>query len=533
MKSPSVIQLHCRSLPLLKFSLAVSCASLLLLSSSTLRADEELISSFDDDTMLFSWSWENWSKEAILTFDATNDAAGSPSSGSLRVECNVENPTGYDQSVVTGVLGPTSDAEELYATLELDVKLDATSVPRTNGTDYGLFEVILRNGSAWAWNTVGSLRFTDANKVWTHLSFPVKAPADAIHRLTFKLGENNLAGTVIYNVDNIKWTTKGAPPPPPTMTIVPTQKGLNLLSASEGIYDRQGIATALSEFGWIPRSDPPNLAADLAAARPVTFAMDISSFPVSPEHPGFVGYIFLVPGIPGTENSPDWNQPSVITASIESDPQGMGRLTTRYKVNQPGSNGTYFDVGYNKAFTAAVGVLGEWKVTLLQTAGEGNTLGDLQVTMVAPDGTQDVFMIPAADAAQFTGPVTAYFGVMPIASANLNQTALLRKIVISSGATTLLEDDFGASPLDVEKWVARAQSAAGVTVISPTDPYFIYWTTPASGYTLKISPDLGASHWNDAGLVDQLVGTNRRVLVPESVLPPPPATAGFFRLEKP
>jgi hypothetical protein len=86
--------------------------------------------------------------------------------------------------------------------------------------------------------------------------------------------------------------------------------------------------------------------------------------------------------------------------------------------------------------------------------------------------------------------------------------------------------------LDPNTWVVGAASAAGVTLITPDQPYFVFWTTPASGFVLQTNAVLSAtSSWGDAGLTDQLVGTRNRVLVPSSSLPA--ASEGFFRLIKP
>ena len=176
----------------------------------------------------------------------------------MRVTNNFPNrPGGYSQAVITMSLGADVDAETLYTNISFDVKLDPSSYPRVNGTSYGGIEIIFRNGPNWDWNSLGFVELTSAHTNWTHPSFPVKAPGDKVHHLTLKLGENNLTNTVIYNVDNIRWTESAAVLPPPTMAIEETKAGLNLLAASGGQYDRQNIATVASDtFGWIGSSVP-------------------------------------------------------------------------------------------------------------------------------------------------------------------------------------------------------------------------------------------------------------------------------------
>src|SRR5207237_7055503 len=185
-----------------------------------------------------AWSWESGSDPASVAFDASNAGGGAAGSGSMQVVNNFPSrPTGYSQSVVTLSLACDVDAETLYTNISFDIRLDPGSYPRVDGTTYGGVELIFRNGSAWDWNSLGFYELTSANTNWTHLNFKVKAPGNAVHHLTLKLGENNLTNTVTYYVDNLRWDEAPLNIPPPTMSIVKTRPGLNLLAASGGQYD--------------------------------------------------------------------------------------------------------------------------------------------------------------------------------------------------------------------------------------------------------------------------------------------------------
>ena len=167
-------------------------------------------------------------------------------------------------------------------------------------------------------------------------------------------------------------------------------------------------------------------------------------------------------------------------------------------------------------------ILGTWTVTLDH---------DTNITLIAPDATSATMVMPPEDAAQFAGGATIYWGGVPGQTANIGQTAILNGAQIQRGTTTVLSDSFNTQPLDPAKWVVRAASAAGVTLITPTEPYFVYRTTPASGFTLQTNANLTVTNgWADPGLTDQLVGLKRRVLIPSSALPA--ADQGFFRLVK-
>jgi len=498
----------------------------LLLASAPARAAEVVINNFDDPAEVSPYSWETWSSPTEVGFDTLDAGGGLPGSGSLRITNNFpNNPGGYSQCVFTDVLpGGQVDAAALYSKISFDLRLDPLSYPRVNGTDYGLFELYLRNGSSWEWMVAGQTRFTNNN--WVHYSFDVPSTADQVHRLTFKLGENNLTNTVIYNLDNIRWTEATTAQPPPTLSLEKTEPGLNFVADSAGQYDRQSIATVDSNFGWI------------GASEPMAYSMTISKFPDGANYGGFSAHFYLVPGFPGSGEAPDWNEPTCAMITIHANANGTAAMEYHYKTNAPGSNGKptldglssqYFNqyatngpVGW-LGNVAGASVLGTWTVTVNQ---------DTNITMMAPDGTTSSFLMPPEDAAQFAGGITVYYGIVPGQTANVGQKAILSGVQIKSGATTVLEDNFSTSPLDLGVWLVRAANpAGGVAVITPNEPYYVWWTTPATGFTLQTSGDLTPGSWSDPGVADVAVGAKRRALIPLSALPS--TSQGFFRLIKP
>lgn len=504
----------------------LALAGSLLLSISPVRAGEVVINDFDDPAEVLPYTWKTWSALTEVGFDTQNAGGGLPGSGSLRVTNNFpNNPGGYSQCVFTGALpGGQVDAVTLYSKISFDVKLDPLSYPRVNGNDYGQLELQLRNGGGWTWIWAGQTRFTNNN--WVHYSFDVPTTADQVHRLTFKLGENNLTNTVIYNLDNIRWTEATVAQPPPILTLEKTEPGLNFVAASSGQYDRQNIATVANTFGWVGLTEP------------MSYSMTISKFPDAATHGGFSAHFYLVPGIPGTAEYPDWNEPTCALIVIHGNTNGTATMEYHYKTNAPGSNGKptldnassqYFNaaptngpVGWIGNVTGA-GVLGTWTVTMNQ---------DTNITMTAPDGTTSSFVMPPEDAAQFAGEGTVYFGIVPGQTANVGQKAILSRVEIKSGATMLLEDNFSVSPLDSAVWNIRAASpAGGVALITVNEPYYVWWTTPATGFTLQTNADLNPLNWGDPGVTDVAVGAKRRALIPSTALPS--AGQGFFRLIKP
>ncbi len=496
---------------------AVAGAALVAaMTLGSVRAGEVVISNFDIADEVSGWTWETWSAPTEVAFDDTLDAGGGAAgSGSLRVINTFPAPQGYSQCVITAPLASEVDAETLYTKLSLDVKVDPSSSLRATGEDYGVLNVILRNGPGWDWNTLCSVALTNTN--WVHLDLPVKAPADKVHRLTLKLGQNYLTNTVIYNVDNIRWTESAVQLPPPTMSIEKTHPGLNLNAGTGGQWDRQNIKSVPTGLGWIGSSSP------------VSYSVTIKEFPNGTTYSGFQSQMYLVPGTPGTESSPDWNEATVVLVTIQSGTNGNGTMTFHYKTDAPGSNGGYFNtdpaagqVGNLGSVTGA-SVLGTWTVTLAQ---------DNQITLKAPDGSSTNLVMPAADAAKFEGEIAVYYGVQPNQTANIGQTVILSGAKVTSGSTVLLEDSFNTSTLNPDLWSIVAAASTCVTAVGPKDPVWVWWTTPASGFILQTNSAANPGTWGtpDPVLPDALVGVKKRALIPESAVPS--LEKGFFRLIK-
>jgi len=491
----------------------------IIVSTACAQAGQVVVSNFDDPNDATLWAWESWSATAVAEPDSTLDAGGGAAgSGSMRVTCSfTDNPGGYNQSVVSLALGADVDAETLYTNISFDLRMDPSSYPRVDGVNYGGVELIFRNGSS-DWNSLGLYQLKLDNTNWTHMNFPVKAPGNAVHHLTIKLGENNLTNTVIFNVDNIRWDEAATVLPPPVMAIQPTKPRLNFLAASSGQYDRQNIATVASDFGWI------NLPV------PMSYSMTISDFPSAATFGGFSAHFYIVPGIP-TGSDPDWGAANCILVDIAAAADGSGTANFRYKTNAPGSNGINNQYFNNNPAAGPVGflgsvkganILGTWTITLNQNTN---------ITLTAPDGTTKDMVMPLEDALQFDGPATVYFGIMPGQNANIGQTAILSGAQIKAGSNVLVTDNFTTSPLNPDVWVSRSASTAGVTMITTNEPYWVSWTTPSSGFTLQTNATLNPAGWGDASITDQLVGTRKRALIPSSVLPG--ANQGYFRLLKP
>lgn len=457
------------------------------------------------------WSWENWSAPGVVTFDAL-DTHGRSTSGSVKMEDTFNNdPTGYQQSVYTYVLpGGQVDAAQEYSYVNLDVKVDAASVPRASG-DYGYFEVILRNGTGWDWLStdvgggVTGTRIT--NNVWTHISAKINPLASAVHRLTFKVGDGGLLGPITMNIDNITFTRNSAPPPPPTLGISAAKGGLTLVTTSTDQYGRHNIYTA-------DNPDDPAYVSFVGSAEPVSYSFTLNTYPDATAYPGFQAHIFLVPGAPGTETAPDYTEPTLAFLDIRAGADGTGTATFRFKANQPNGNDHIYGGGDPHTSVNSTTVLGKWTLTV-----NGSIF-----TMTAPDGTVSAPVDIGADAlAAFNdggaSPIRAYFGVQPNSVANKGQSVQVGGIEIKKGNQVIVSDNFNGPELDLSKWTVNA-STGGILFVSPSDAGLIVtWTVPDTGFLLQAATTLSNPTWVNLDVNPATIGAMKQAVTPRSALP--------------
>jgi hypothetical protein len=478
--------------------------------------DDVFITGADNGIVDFppdGWSWESWSRAGTVSFDPLDHLFGRTTSGSIKLEHDFLNlPNDYQQSVFTFVLpGGQVDAATEYSHVNLDVRVDPGSTPRATG-DYGYWEVILRNGTAWDWistdiNGATGIRLTDTE--WQRLSFEVPASAGAVHRLTFKTGDNALLGPVTLNIDNITWTRKTTPPPPPSLDLRRAQGGLNLVTTSPSIYGRHNIYTA------------DNLSYSFAgSSEPVSYSFTIDKFPDAETYPGFQAHIFLVPGSPGTNPDADWNEPTLIFMDIKAGAGNTGNATFRIKTDQPGGNSELYVAGLTNVTSATI--LGTWTIT-----ADGNIF-----TMTAPDGTVSGPIDIGAEAASFfaDGYLRVYFGVQPNSDANKGQSVHVAKAEIKRGSTVLLSDTFDGEALDLNVWTPNA-SVGGVDFVPSSEAnWVVTWTVPDTGFKIQATPSLTAPTWTDLDVSATTItlGLTKQATVPVSALPASPTV--FLRM---
>jgi hypothetical protein len=468
--------------------------------------DEVIIDNFDDGNV-DGWTVA-WGTTPEVSFGLL-DRQGRQTSGSLRVAANYFTPQATWQQAVVTIPFPDTNVSAGFTRVNVDVRIDPASTPTVNG-DYGLFEFKTPSGAP----TIGGIRLT--NTEWNHLSFEIAPGIGSLNGFIVQLGDDDMAGPITYNLDNLTWTVRTAPPPPPTLTIQKAAGGLNLVHTSSDIYGRHNVYSAdSSALGFYNELDP------------VSYSVTLASFPNAATFNGFQAHVFLVPGGGGTETSPDWNQPNILFLDIKANANGGGNCTFRWKTNQASGNSQLYVA--TAPVVNGVSVLGAWDLKVT-----GNT----HFEMKSPDGSTTSFDLPTDAAALFTGPLRFYVGVQGNNANNIGQRARIGGVRIAKGVfgeLVVLEDNFSGEALDTTKWVENA-SAGGVQFLRAADAGFlITWGLPDDGYTLQWRDMLGDDAflpWTPVTAVPYSLGPLRRqVQVPPSELLD--FAQAFFRLNRP
>jgi hypothetical protein len=532
MKAIRKIPLHSGLRPVLLGTVLVLAACSALAQNVVLSFGTNSI--FATNGLAGAWQW--WGGAATVREWVTNDAAGDPTSGSIKI--TVTWPTGptadYQYSVglaLSGVssydLGVTLNPLN-YTNFEFDLLWDTNStINITNhmvGGDpngFGFGFVATQYGQTWAPNPNQPVLVNDGQ--WHHYTIPINPAWPVIPGVIFKkyMGYNaaNEGTTSIFYVDNITFDyNTNLVVPKPKMFAKQATKGLNLTAAQPGgQYQRNGV-----------RSIPADSHYWVGNTNPVTYSLNISEFPNGAAYGGFQSHLFL--STDGGTTEPDWNNPSVIFVQFQENGSGQGVCNFRFKTNSPNSNGVgssgFFGTGAIAQLTAS-SIIGTWNVSFSN---------DSHVTIVAPDGTGTNFDM-GADAAAWFLPVTTsmatYFGCQPNSPANIGQRMVYSEIKVTDGATVVVDDTFPVEDpsyeVDSSLWIQELD--AGVNAIKVVDQYafWVDWNKPDGFLTGVQMSDNVRTGWTDPGLPILDFGTLRGIYAGTNTLVNFP-NAAYFRL---
>ncbi len=332
--------------------LAASAAMGLALLAGTAQASSTVVWSFDTAPDVTS-AWFSWYGGGTVTADMTTGNPG----GSMHIFGN----SAVDQNmfVIPGWWPnntPDTSAHQWYSNnpkdlttytnVEFDIKWDTANSTagisdiNANGDPFAGVDLWYVDTGNNAGLRIGVFQVPNAaSNGWVHVNVPIPITIGASSAtsggIAFKKYAGSAAfGTVAFWIDNIQLDKADVPTPPPTMSgPVPAKTGLNL-TAVTGPYNRENIQTiATTNETWIGKG-----------AAGATYSFTIAQGVDGSAGAQFQNHIFLC-SAPGTESSPDWNEPNVIFMDLQSTTSGGTSWTFRYKTNLPSGNNMCYNNG--------------------------------------------------------------------------------------------------------------------------------------------------------------------------------------------
>lgn len=480
---------------------------------------QTVIDTFPDEDSTHRWT-ATWGSSPVLAFD-TDDAGGAGDSGSLKVTADYFTPedNGWEQLVITRTFeSPVVGAD--HVSVSIDVKVDPSSVPATDGT-YGYFELKRLDGTAMGGV---SLKSTE----WTTITFPIAPTEGNLTGIIIQTGNGGFQGPIILYLDNFVFTQRSGEVKAPTLAIEPNRiPGLKLIASAPGqAYQRQNIVYVPSEnlensLWWVNQGGTP-----------ITYSVTWGDFPsASDEHGDFQGHIMLVKDS-GKAITPDWNDANVVMIEFQytkvTDTKWEARARFLHKVNEPAANGMLYRTA-DHAADGPVGVLGEVRSPSMLGTWSITFKNDTDVTLTAPNGATKDISIPVDEASSYepsSSGVSALFGIQPNKDSRVGLSAVIQNIKITKGSDVVVDESFTSPDLNPDVWVVRAQDGAGVFALPAEIDFLVSWNLPDPGFSLLASPSL-TGPW--AATPDPtLVGARRIVKIEHAALPG--AKAGYFRL---
>lgn len=179
------------------------------------RADDVIVSQFNDASALTGWRFDYGSVTngvaAPITFDAAQDANSSPTSGAMRVTFQFDaaayHPSGNNKGAITIDLPAALNGSE-YLTMEMDLKIETGSAADGSGNS-GYFQMVIRNTGNYNFISQFGANVS-TNNGWRHISVPPTGAREQIRAVTLELyGGAGITGPVTFFVDNIKFTEPG------------------------------------------------------------------------------------------------------------------------------------------------------------------------------------------------------------------------------------------------------------------------------------------------------------------------------------
>jgi len=478
---------------------------------------------------------------------ATNDAAGSPTSGSDGITATFSPGNTYDvlQSWDGGALDLSA-----YNDMSLDIYFPPGATNLGPDGTYGQMDFRFRVGGAWPGVDLllnGGNAITNGG--WNH--FDVPFPLTGIGATPgFNLQWNtSYTNPVSIYIDNVRFYYNPAIQSlPPTLSLSSATPGLNVIASTDGnsFYDRQQVRmTNTVGVAWVGHATPAN---------PVTYSYSIKSFN-SPSYgskangwQGQYAYLFLCPNA-AIANSPDYNNAAACQIFVIQNSPTQAMLEFQYKINDANDNKmTYGRDPYTNAPNSWDGVTTPWYESgdlggVTNTATSNPTVGnwqikftsDTNVTLIAPNGNTASYVIPPYNISAFSADADfgIYLGNMAQTAGGLNQDIVYSGFSVT-GVPSPFTDNFLADGSLLPQWDPTTSSALNAIAFLPsTAKYVGTWTAAKGPWSITSTTNLtkARTNWAVASTYQPIPEINQsQQFIDKADLPPGPV--GFFGVNK-
>ncbi|HZM03355.1 MAG TPA: hypothetical protein VFC44_10040 [Candidatus Saccharimonadales bacterium] len=335
-------------------------------------------------------------------------------------------------------------------------------------------------------------------------------------------------GTVEIDLANIQvlMNTNTAPPPLPTLTILPATPELRLFAQnSAATYNEEGFLSVDQNQSWIGS----------VAGHPSTYSFTYKDWNTVP---GFMNVISFMPnnymqnGGPASSPYTVYYASNALQLTITKETSSFV-ASLDWRTNAPILNSTNNIL----LLTNSTGI-GTWILKFTD---------DTDGTLTPPGGSPVAFTLPAAMAAQFANPLTIFSGIAPNSTAGYGQYIDMSGISITNVAGVNEQDDFTKDASLNAYWdLGFSVDAGSVVQVSTNTPFWLTWTLPDAGYGLEtknslndaVTPWYSPAAWNGVTPVTTKMGFSMKwTLMPIECLPynlnDGSFDQGYFRLSNP
>jgi hypothetical protein len=281
-------------------------------------------------------------------------------------------------------------------------------------------------------------------------------------------------GSVTYPFTNTFWIDNLAvvipsvvtAPPPPRLGVAPAAPGLTVFSSATSSAGgvRENIANH-NEFSWVN------------AGGPVSYSFTINSWPV-PVGDQLSVNLYLIQNAGAELGANGYDEANVVEVTLGSLAAGGVTCALSFKTNAPNS--------YVPAAIATITnskALGTWSLTFNSPTNFTLSGPGVSTNANIPDPQHNI-------ASAFASGVSLYLGVTPINNAACNDRVSFSDINVTGIANAFDDNCINDDGYLNSMWTINGDNNQCIQPVPSTGLCWVYWTEPATGFSLCVAPNL-------------------------------------------